>query len=80
MKSNFLSSGVYGCVYHPPYDCQGVPMSNKKYVTKIVKSDFTTRTEYSIGKILNGDGFITITKHCDIHKSDLKQSKMNYIH
>jgi serine/threonine protein kinase len=76
MKDNFLSSGVYGCVYHPPYDCQGRPKSDKTEVTKIVKSDFTTRTEYNIGKILKEPGFITISGKCDIEKKDLEKSAM----
>ena len=76
MKDNFLSSGVYGCVYHPPYDCQGRPKADKKQVTKIVKSDFKTRTEYNIGKILKEKGFITISSKCDIEKKDLEQSRM----
>ena len=76
MKDNFLSSGVYGCVYHPPYDCQGNPIKNKKYVTKIVRSDFTTRTEYSIGKIIKEDGFITVVKKCDIESKQLNKSRM----
>jgi len=76
MKDNFLSSGVYGCVYHPPYDCQGRPRTDKKQVTKIVKSDFTTRTEYNIGKMLKEEGFITISSKCDIKRTDLEKSSM----
>lgn len=52
MPNNFLSSGVYGCVYHPPYDCEGKAEMDKKYVSKIVKSDFTAKTEYDVGKLL----------------------------
>ena len=76
MKNNFLSSGVYGCVYHPPYDCQGKPVKDKTFVTKIVKSEFTTRTEYAIGKLLKQDGFITVVKQCPIKPTLLKQSRM----
>ena len=76
MKDNFLSSGAYGCVYHPPYDCQGNPVDDKKYVSKIVKSNFSTKTEYNIGKILQKEGFITIAKKCDITRDNLVQSKM----
>jgi len=72
----FLSSGVYGCVYHPPYDCQGKPLKDKKYVSKIVKADFTTKTEYNIGKILQKEGFITVAKKCDVGHNDLVNSKM----
>ena len=51
-KSRFLSSGTYGCVYHPPYDCKGNPVKEKTYVTKIVKNDHTSTTEYEIGKMI----------------------------
>ena len=76
MKDHFLASGVYGCVYHPPYNCQGKPVSDKKYVTKIVRFSFTTRTEYNIGKILKEPGFITIAKKCNIEHNQLIQSRM----
>lgn len=76
MKDNFLSSGAYGCVYHPPYDCQGKPISDKKYVSKIVKSNFSTKTEYNVSKILQKEGFITIAKKCDITRDNLVQSKL----
>lgn len=76
MKDNFLSSGVYGCVYHPPYDCQGRPKADKQEVTKIVKSDFTTRTEYNVGQILKQKGFITIKSKCNIKRTDLEKSRM----
>lgn len=76
MKDNFLSSGVYGCVYHPPYDCQGRPKADKKEVAKIVKSDFTTTTEYNIGQMLKQKGFVTIKSKCNIKKTDLEKSRM----
>jgi hypothetical protein len=76
MKDNFLSSGAYGCVYHPPYDCQGNPVNDKKYVSKVVKSNFSTKTEYNIGKILQKEGFITIVKKCDITRENLSKSNM----
>ena len=79
MPNNFLSSGVYGCVYHPPYDCQGNPTSDNKYVSKIVKADFTAKTEYDVGKILKKDGFITADttrEICKIERKPLSRSKM----
>ena len=85
-KSRFLSSGVYGCVYHPPYDCQGNPLKDKTYVSKIVKSDFTTLTEYEIGQMIKNDrikndrikndGFITSTQKCDIKSTHILKSGM----
>jgi len=65
MPNNFLSSGVYGCVYHPPYDCQGNPKSNKHYVSKLVKADFTSKTETKVGELLKE----YMSKQVDIKKS-----------
>lgn len=76
-KGNFLSSGVYGCVYNPAYTCDGKRTLEKQYVTKLVKRDFTTKIEYEAGKILaNIDGFLTVVKKCDITQKALKESTM----
>jgi len=74
--SKFLSSGVYGCVYHPSYTCQGTSTHDKSQVTKIVKADFTTKTEKYIGTILKKDGFITVTKECPVEAKRIKESTM----
>ena len=76
-KENFLSSGVYGCVYNPAYTCDGKRTHEKQFVTKIVKREFTTKTEYITGKLLtNIDGFIPVIKKCDITQKALKESSM----
>ena len=76
-KENFLSSGVYGCVYNPAYTCDGKRTQEKQYVTKIVKRDFTTKTEVIAGKMLiNIDGFIPVIKQCGITQKALQESPM----
>ena len=76
-KENFLSSGVYGCVYNPAYTCDGKRTHEKKYVTKLVKRDFTTKIEYIAGKMLaNTDGFLTVVKKCSITHKSLQASPM----
>jgi hypothetical protein len=76
-KGNFLSSGVYGCVYNPAYTCDGKRTQEKQYVTKLVKRDFTTKIEVIAGKALaNTDGFLTVVKKCDITQKELKESTM----
>ena len=60
-KSRFIASGAYGCIYHPPYDCKGKDLKNKEYVTKLVKNDYTSQTEYDISNLLKDkDGFLLI--------------------
>ena len=36
-ENRFLSSGSYGCVYYPSYNCKGQKIMDKEYVTKLVK-------------------------------------------
>jgi serine/threonine protein kinase len=78
MSNRFLSSGVYGCVYYPSYSCKGEELNNKTYVTKLVKYDFTSKTEIHIGKKLmnHNDEFILVEKKCEIKNDNLKRSTM----
>jgi predicted unusual protein kinase regulating ubiquinone biosynthesis (AarF/ABC1/UbiB family) len=79
VKSKFLSSGVYGCVYYPAYTCQGTePTKKTTTVSKIVKHEFTTKTEIAIGRILRKekDNFVLVTNNCLINKVHLQKSGM----
>ena len=79
VKSKFLSSGVYGCVYYPAYTCQGTePTRKTTTVSKIVKHEFTTKTEIAIGRILRKekDNFVLVTNNCLINKINLQKSAM----
>ena len=71
-----LSSGVYGCVYHPGYICSGT-LDTSNNVTKLVTNDFTTQTEIEVGQILkNTEGFIVVNDSCTIKPSILQKSGM----
>lgn len=79
VKSKFLSSGVYGCVYYPAYTCQGTePFKKTTTVSKIVKHEFTTKTEIAIGRILKKekDNFVLVSNNCLINKVNLQKSAM----
>lgn len=79
VKSKFLSSGVYGCVYYPAYTCNGTePAKKTTTVSKIVKHEFTTKTEIAIGRILKREkeNFILVTNNCLINKMNLQKSAM----
>jgi hypothetical protein len=79
VKSKFLSSGVYGCVYYPAYTCQGTePPKKTTTVSKIVKHEFTTKTEIAIGSILKNekDNFVLVLNNCLISKINLQKSAM----
>ena len=47
---SLLSQGGYGCVFHPEINCKGKETTNKKYISKIQKNDFSAENEISIGK------------------------------
>ncbi len=75
-QPKLLSSGVYGCVYHPGYICSGA-IDTHNNVTKLVQDDFTTQTEIDVGKKLkNIEGFIVVTDSCVIKPTILQKSGM----
>jgi hypothetical protein len=79
VKSKFLSSGVYGCVYYPAYMCNGTePPKKTTTVSKVVKHEFTTKTEIAIGRILKKekDNFVLVSNNCLITKINLQKSTM----
>ncbi len=75
-EPKLLSSGVYGCVYHPGYICSGA-LDTSNNVTKLVVNDFTTQTEIEVGqKLKNIEGFIVVNDSCIIQPSILQKSGM----
>lgn len=73
--SRFIASGAYGCIYHPPYDCKGKDLNDKSLVTKLVKNDYTSQTEYDISTLLKKEeGFLVIEKKCKISSTAIKKS------
>jgi serine/threonine protein kinase len=74
-ESRFIASGAYGCIYHPPYDCKGKDLKDTSFVTKLVKNDYTSQTEYDISTMLkNKDGFLLIEKKCHVSSHNIKKS------
>ena len=77
MSSRFLSSGAYGCVYYPGYNCEGKPLKKNGLVTKLVKDNFTTQTEIVVGNHVRkhvpyyGKHFIVVSKQCHVDESKL---------
>jgi serine/threonine protein kinase len=77
MSSRFLSSGAYGCVYYPGYNCEGKPLKKNGLVTKLVKDNFTTQTEIVIGNHVRkqvpnyGKHFIVVSRQCKIEDTKL---------
>ena len=77
--NRFIASGAYGCIYHPPYDCKGNDLKDTSYVTKLVKDDFTSQTEYDISTLLkNKEGFLLIHKKCSIESTNIKKSMAHH--
>ena len=73
--SRFIASGAYGCIYHPPYDCNGKDLKDTSLVTKLVKNDYTSQTEYEVSNMLkHKDGFLLIEKRCSITAPHIKKS------
>ena len=77
--SRFIASGAYGCIYHPPYDCKGNDLKDTSYVTKLVKNDYTSQTEYDVSTLLKDkEGFLLIEKRCSIASTNIKKSMAHH--
>ena len=75
MTNRFIASGAYGCIYHPPYDCKGKDLKDTSFVSKLVKNDFTSKTEYDVSTLLKGkEDFLLMQKKCSISSTSIKQS------
>jgi hypothetical protein len=73
-ESRFIASGSYGCIYHPSYDCKGNTLNDEVYVAKLVKNDYTSKTEFDVSNLLkNKDGFLLIKKKCSITSTNIKK-------
>ena len=74
-KSRFIASGAYGCIYHPPYDCKGNELKDTSYVSKLVKNDFTSKTEYAVSNLLKGkEDFLLMQKKCSVSSTSIKKT------
>lgn len=72
--SRLISSGAYGCIYHPPYDCKGKDLKDTSLITKLVENDFSTSNEYHISRLLKDvPGFLSIEKKCIVSSTIVKK-------
>ena len=72
--TNLLSQGGFGCVYYPGLKCDNAKniKSDKKYVTKLQRKNFTSMNESNIGQIIkeikNYDYFfLPVISQCPIN-------------
>jgi len=75
MTSKLLSSGSYGCVYHPGITCDKKTIT-KKYATKIQLSNESSDNELQISKIIkkipmHNKYFVPVFSSCPIHLTEL---------
>lgn len=83
MKSQIqlLSQGAYGCVYRPGINCKG-NTENKKYITKIQKSDESSQREIDIGIFIRKNiknytqMYAPIIKSCPVNLAKIKDSEI----
>jgi len=87
--STLISQGGFGCVYHPGISCDGRQESDKKMVSKLQKTNFNSKNEVTIGKLITGiEGytqyFIPVESVCKIDIREITEKKLlrecNIIH
>ena len=52
--SELVNQGAYGCLYHPGVKCNGKPMDDARYATKLVMRDEVADNEVAVGNIVKG--------------------------
>jgi len=87
--SNLLSQGGFGCVYYPGLKCDNENDTNKKFVTKLQKKNFTSNNEINIGLTIKKNKyyeyfFLPVVSQCPVniraykkkHEDELKECQV----
>ena len=78
MENKILSSGAYGCIYHPGYKCSGNTSTNQKIVTKVQRDiDSVVSNEIDISKMITSiqnyeKYFGPVIKSCKLNIAEIK--------
>lgn len=70
--ARLVSQGAYGCVYHPGLRCNGSPMDDQRYATKLVMQDEVAENEVVVGNavknIVNYSvNFVPVINTCTVN-------------
>ena len=83
-----IAEGGYGCVFHPTINCKAKETNDKKFISKLQFSDFSSKNEINIGEYLNNkfkndkdnaliNNFAPVVSSCYVDKSKFKKDIIN---
>ncbi len=79
--SKLINQGGFGCIYYPGINCNGKPLINKKYATKLQQDNFAAHNEYEIGMIIKkiplfSYNFVPIMQMCNINLAEISKREI----
>jgi hypothetical protein len=80
VSQELVSQGAYGCLYYPGIKCNGKPMNDLRYATKLVVQDEVAENEVAVGNIVKGIvnygvNFVPVIDTCVAHLEKVKNKR-----
>ena len=77
--ARLVNQGAYGCLYHPGLRCNGSPMDDLRYATKLVVQDEVAENEVAVGNavknIVNYSvNFVPVIDTCTVNLGRVRQN------
>ena len=78
--TEFVNQGAYGCLYYPGIKCNGKPMDDRRYATKLVVRDEVAENEVAVGNIVKGIvnygvNFVPVIDTCNVNLDKVKDQR-----
>ena len=78
--TELVNQGAYGCLYYPGMKCNGTPMDDRRYATKLVVRDEVAENEVAVGNIVKGIvnygvNFVPVIKTCGVNLHKVKDQR-----
>ena len=77
--TELVNQGAYGCLYHPGLRCNGNPIKDQRYATKLVVRDEVAANEVAVGnaikRIVNYSvNFVPVVDTCVVNLSKVRRN------
>jgi hypothetical protein len=77
--TELVNQGAYGCLYYPGIKCNGSPMDDRRYATKLVVRDAVAENEVAVGNIVKGIvnyavNFVPVINTCSVNLERVRRN------
>ena len=77
--TELVNQGAYGCLYYPGIKCNGSPMDDRRYATKLVVRDTVAENEVAVGNIVKGIvnyavNFVPVINTCSVNLERVRRN------